>query len=216
LSAVLVDLWKELGSKLPAGWESAELRLDVADAAQSDTAAQLLGPAQPYRLEAGALRFRAARDGSAPSADGIQRLLARLDQRGIKGTLSLTSSAVAPAPVAVATQTMVGAWQSELAKLPPDWSDALCEIELTSSDDIDRVSLLCTPLNARRDGTRAALVFRTAAKFGYGASPSMVHRCLERCDEDGIPGGVTVLRTLSDSRPVATQGPVWLVGGKTV
>jgi hypothetical protein len=27
---------------------------------------------------------------------------------------------------------------------------------------------------------------------------------------------VTVLRVLSDSRPVSTQGPVWLLDGKTV
>ena len=213
---MLVDLWQNLGSKLPAGWQSAELRLDVADAAHCDTAAQLLGPVQPYRISPGALRFRTARDGSAPSPDGIQRLLRRLDEHGIEGTLSLVSSAATPAPVAAPAQTLVGSWQSELAKLPSDWSDALCEIELTSSDDIDRSSLLCTPLNARRDGTRTALVFRTAAKFGYGASPSMVHRCLERCDEAGIPGSVTVLRVLSDSRPVGTQGPVWLVGGRTV
>lgn len=213
---MLVDLWQHLGSKLPAGWQSAELRLDVADATHCDAAAQLLGPVQPYRLAPGALRFRTARDGSAPSPDGIQRLLRRLDQRGIKATLSIVSTAETPAPVAAPAETLVGAWQSALAKLPPDWSDALCEIELTSSDDIARASLLCTPLNARREGTRSVLVFRTASKFGYGASASMVHRCLERCDEAGIPGDLTVLRVLSDSRPVGTQGPVWLVGGKTV
>ncbi len=213
---MLVDLWQDLGSKLPAGWQSAELRLDVADAAHCDAAAQLLGPVQPYRIEPGALRSRPARDGPAPSPDGIQRLLRRLDQRGIKGKLTLVSSAATPAPVAAPPQTLVGSWQAALAKLPPAWSDAPCEIELTSSDDIARASLLCTPLNARRDGGRSVLVFRTASKFGYGASPSMVHRCLERCDEAGIPGSVVVLRVLSDSRPVSTQGPVWLVGGKTV
>jgi hypothetical protein len=213
---VLVDLWQELGSKLPANWSSAEVRLDVADAAKCDTAAQLLAPAQPYRLAAETLRFRTALDGTAPSLDGIQRLLHRLDQRGIAGTLTVVSSTDAAAPALAPAQSLLASWQAELAKLPPDWSDALCEIELTSTDDIAGVSLCCTPLNARRDGTRAALVFRTAARFGYGAAPSMVHRCLERCDEAGIPGSVTVLRVLSDSRPVGTQGPVWLVGGKTV
>jgi len=44
----------------------------------------------------------------------------------------------------------------------------------------------------------------------------MVRRCLERCDGESIPGAVRVLRALSDTRPVATQGPVWLISGRTV
>ena len=44
----------------------------------------------------------------------------------------------------------------------------------------------------------------------------MVGRCLTRLDEQGIPGEVTILRSLSDTKPVGTQGPVWYVGGKVV
>jgi hypothetical protein len=44
----------------------------------------------------------------------------------------------------------------------------------------------------------------------------MVRRCLERCDEESIRGAVQVLRALSDSQLVATQGPVWLFEGKTI
>jgi hypothetical protein len=35
-------------------------------------------------------------------------------------------------------------------------------------------------------------------------------------DEIGFPGELRVLRVLSDTRPVATQGPVWYVEGKVV
>ena len=42
----------------------------------------------------------------------------------------------------------------------------------------------------------------------------MVRRCLARLDDAGIPGEVRVLRTLSDTHPVGTQGPVWYIGGK--
>jgi hypothetical protein len=42
----------------------------------------------------------------------------------------------------------------------------------------------------------------------------MVRRCLERLDATGIPGTVRILRALSDTHPVQTQGPVWYVGGK--
>ena len=44
----------------------------------------------------------------------------------------------------------------------------------------------------------------------------MTRRCLERLDDDGIVGHVVVLRALSDTHNVATQGPVWYVGGKAV
>jgi hypothetical protein len=44
----------------------------------------------------------------------------------------------------------------------------------------------------------------------------MVRRCLERCDGAGIRGRVTVLRALSDTHPVGTQGPVWQIGGRFV
>ena len=44
----------------------------------------------------------------------------------------------------------------------------------------------------------------------------MTRRCLARLDEEGIPARVTVLRVLSDTHNVATQGPVWRVAGKAV
>jgi hypothetical protein len=43
-----------------------------------------------------------------------------------------------------------------------------------------------------------------------------VRRCLERADSDRIPGDVRVVRALSDTQPVATQGPVWYIEGKAV
>ena len=44
----------------------------------------------------------------------------------------------------------------------------------------------------------------------------MTRRCLERLDEEGITGRLRILRALSDTKAVATQGPVWYVGGKAV
>jgi hypothetical protein len=44
----------------------------------------------------------------------------------------------------------------------------------------------------------------------------MVRRCLARLDEQGIRGTVRILRVLSDTQPVATQGPVWNIGGAAV
>jgi len=50
----------------------------------------------------------------------------------------------------------------------------------------------------------------------YVPAEQMVRRCLQRLDDGGIPGELRILRVLSDTKPVGTQGPVWYVGGKTV
>jgi hypothetical protein len=44
----------------------------------------------------------------------------------------------------------------------------------------------------------------------------MARRCFERLDAEGIEGEVSVLRVVSDTDNVATQGPVWYVGGKVL
>ena len=58
--------------------------------------------------------------------------------------------------------------------------------------------------------------FRAARTFGYGAAPEMARRCLARCDRDSIRGELRLLRVLSDTIPVGTQGPVWQIGGRTI
>ena len=73
-----------------------------------------------------------------------------------------------------------------------------------------------SPANPLRESEQLTFRFRVAHSFGYGASSGMVRRCLERVDEAGIPGAVRVLRLMSDTHPVGTQGPVWYVGGKAV
>ena len=79
-----------------------------------------------------------------------------------------------------------------------------------------RAALLLAPLNPARYGGPATLRFRCAHHFGYGVSPKMAARCFERCDAEGITGSVEILHVLSDTNPVSTQGPVWLVGGRAV
>lgn len=216
----LVDRWLALGSELPAGWSQARIRLEVADAPTCAEAATLLAPAQPYRAGPTELHFRSAHDGSAPSPDLVTRLLRRLDDAGIRGGLEISDvGATAPAEPPAAGETepaLVDSWDRALAGLPPDWSDLLCELQLDSSDYVERAAVLCIQMNPRRVGTRNAFRFRTARTAGYGVSAQMARRCLERCDAEAIRGSVDVLRALSDTRLVATQGPVWQLAGKTV
>jgi hypothetical protein len=44
----------------------------------------------------------------------------------------------------------------------------------------------------------------------------MARRCFERLDDEGIHGELHILRVLCDTDNVATQGPVWYVGGRAV
>ena len=212
----LAGQWREIEGALPDGWSGAGLRLTVSDPTRADRAAALLGPAQPYRAEVRVLRFLAARNGTAPGPSAVASLLVRLDRERIGGTLELVSSEAVRAPAPVAPTTLAESWRAELAKVPPDWSDVYAELELRSTDYVERAALLCSPLNPRRDGARPALRFRCARSFGYGAAPAMVLRCLERCDAETIRGTARILRALSDTKPAHTQGPVWQIHGQTV
>jgi len=208
----VAEQWEAIGSNLPDGWARAQLRLELRDRDAADDAAALLGPAGPYRAAPTVLLFTVARDGTAPSPDNVARLLRRLTS----GTLVLSGSQAAPTIVASPAATLVAAWDGLVAGLPADWSDLYAELELVSTDFVERASVLCVQCNPRRDGSRAALRFRCARQAGYGVSATMARRCLERCDAENIRGRVTALRVLSGSRLVATQGPVWLSAGKTI
>ena len=208
--------WKALGSELPAGWSRADLRFELRDPARAAEAAALLAPAQPYRSSPTMFQLASANDGSAPSPDNLTRLLRRLDDARITGTLTLARTDKATVRAEVEVPSLAESWLLAIAGLPSDWSDLLGEIELLSTDYVEPAAVLCIQMNPRRDGARAALRFRAARQAGYGVSPEMAQRCLERCDAAGIRGSVRALRVLSDTKLVATQGPVWMMSGDTV
>ena len=207
--------WDELQQSLPEGWGTANLRLTVPDEGRCERAAALLGPANPGR-RGNAIRFYAAQRGAGQSPDIIHRLLARLDADGIRGELELVGSDEAAAAPDVARPKLVVAWDEAVAGLPPDWTDLYVEVELESSDWLERAALLMAPVNPARYGEAPGFRFRVASRFGYGATPAMTRRCLERVDAVELRGGLSILRVLSDTQPVGTQGPVWYVEGRSV
>jgi hypothetical protein len=211
----LVDQWEEIYSTLPSGWDDARFLLTIPDEGDCDRAAALLGPANPGR-RGKQIHFFAARRGRGPGADAIRRLLRRLDREGIGGELDLLGSTAAPDAEPRSGPGLAEAWDDQLAALPSDWSDLYAEVQLDSTDYLERGALLMAPLNPSRYGGETGFRFRCARSFGYGAAPEMVRRCFERLVRERITGRVRVLRALSDSRPVATQGPVWYVGGRSV
>ena len=212
----LVGQWWGIVRGLPEGWGEVRLRLTVQDEAQAARAAGLLGPANPAR-HGKVIWLYVSRLGGGTGPELADRLLRRLHYERIDGELELVDVTQGAAKEPERRRpTFVEEWDALLAALPADWSDLWAELELTSSDFLERGALLLAPVNPARAGERLAYRFRVARRFGYGASAEMTHRCLERLDEDGITGEVRILHALSDTKPVATQGPVWYVGGKAV
>ena len=211
----LVEQLNELERGLVDEWAELRFRLTVEDESRAERAAALLAPANPGRLGK-VIRLTVDRRGPGIAPEALRRLLKRLDDEGIEGTLDLQSIQKARPEELRTKETLRAQWELRLAAVPPDWSDIYAQVRLDSTDYLERGALLLAPVNPARYGGPAALRFRSAQHFGYGVSPGMAARCFERCDEEGITGEVEILYVLSDTNPVATQGPVWLLGGRMV
>ena len=211
----LVEQWRQIRSELQDDWGEAKLNVSVPRADQRARAAALLGPAGPGRL-GDDLRVSVFRAGGGIGPDQAEKLFGKLDDERIRGVLALVIVDERVERAETPPESVAALWDAALANVPADWSDLLCELQLTSSDHLSRAALLAAPINPTRVPGRSALRFRVARTFGYGASPQMTRRCFARLDIEGIPGTLTLLHVLSDTHNVATQGPVWRVAGKAV
>jgi len=211
----LVEQFNELERGLVDEWAELRFQLTVDDESRAERTAALLAPANPGR-RGRVIHFESERRGPGIGPEAIRRLLKRLDDEGIPGTLELRSVVKTPPEELRRKATLRAQWERRLTTVPSDWSDIYAEVRLDSTDYLERGALLLAPVNPVRFGGPAALRFRSAHHFGYGVSPEMAARCFERCDEEGITGDVEIIYVLSDTHPVGTQGPVWLLGGRTV
>ncbi len=211
----LVEQFSDLERDLVDEWAELRFQLAVDDESRAERAAALLAPANPGR-RGRILRFAIDRRGPGIAPEGLRRLLTRLDDESIAGTLKLEGVQQALPEELRTKEKLRAQWELRLSAAPPDWSDIYAQVRLDSTDYLERAALLLAPLNPARFGGPAALRFRSAHHFGYGVSPEMAARCFERCDDEGITGEVEILYVLSDTHPVATQGPVWLLGGRVV
>jgi hypothetical protein len=220
------DQWERIAQTLPERWEEARLAFSPEDPGSLAEAAGVLAPLGPGRgLDS--LRFHVRPSGGPSGVESVRNLMSRLDAKRIWGELSLVEAKVperespaarsheASAEAQAPTRELVAAWEDEVAKLPPDWSDLLCELELGSSDFLARAALLGAPLNPTRAPGALALRFRVG-RNGYGTSPTMTRRCFERMDAEGITGRIRSLNVLASVGNVSTQGPVWRVAGRAV
>ncbi len=210
----LVDQWAAIEARLPADWAEVRLTLTTEDPRDLPRAAAILGPLGPGRADGG-LSFSVRRAGGASGPQAARRLFARLDQQRVWCLLSRRDISEVPRMEAVRRKGVAESWDDALAQLPGDWTELLCRLEIAGSDLLPRAALLCAPINPTRDKESVGFLFR-AGRLGYGVSTVMARRCFERLDEEGIGGAVSVLRVLSDTHPVATQGSSWIVAGRVL
>ena len=222
----LAERCDEILRGLPRGWSLAHFELTLERGADADRAALMLAPAAPGRQgRTFQLHVHNGRAGVAATPELVHRVLDRLDDEGITGWLKLVHEEQAPAAAAApsssreperAPRPLAAQWDERIEQLPSDWSDLYAQIDLDSSDFLDRGALLLAPVNPAHYGGPHSLRFRCARVRGYGVSPEMARRCFERLDREHITGTVRVLRVLSDTHHASTQGPVWYVEGKSV
>lgn len=215
----LGDRVDEIVRGLPRGWERARLELTVEEEDEADRAALILAPATPGR-SGRTFVLHVGDEGAPPLL--ARRVLSRLDEEGIRARLTLAEHEERPAPAAAAVAapeapaTLSASWDALLGRLPPDWTDLYAEVELDSTDYLERGALLLAPVNPSRYGGPTTFRFRAASRTGYGVAAGMARRALERLDEEGMSGEVRVLRVLSDTSAAFSQGPVWRVDGRSV
>lgn len=207
----LAAQWDAIVAEIPAGWTELALVLRPNDVPR---AATLLGSLSPG-VAGDELHLRVTSAGEA-SPGAIRRLLGRLDAEGIAATLELIRTEEKPAATEPDSASLAAAWDELAAGLPEDWSDVLCLVELRSSDELDSAALALAPVNPSRHEGTLGFRFRVARRFGYGAAPGMARRCLERVDEAGIPGRLRLLEAFSDTKPVLTQGPTFVISDRAV
>ena len=219
----LAEHFAELVDGLPRGWKRARLDVTVEDPRFGDKAALVLASAMPGRSSnTFHIPLRGAAEDGGASPGIVERVLRRLEDEGVRARLRIASfEGPERAPEAERANTdrrlpLAKQWDRLEAKLPGDWSDLLAEVELDSTDFVDLGALRLGPVNPYLVDDVSTFRFRVARRFGYGAAPEMTRRSLERLDEEGISGRFRIVGVLSDTRPVATQGPLWRVGGRAM
>ena len=218
----LAERLNEILAGLPRGWERARVDVTVEEPEDADRAAIVLAPATPGRSRSTFhLHVAGGTQRLAATPEMVRRVLQRLDAEGIRARIRLVGHENGPAAGAAPAvrepgRGLAAQWDALAARLPSDWSDLYAELQLDSTDFLERGALLLAPVNPARYGGPTGFRFRAASHRGYGVAAGMARRCLERLDEEGITGRLRLLRVLSDTHHAATQGPVWRIGDRSV
>ena len=101
--ATLTEQWDSIMGSVPSDWSSVTLEFELRDAAQSEEAALVLSPLNPWHerdWRSGVFRFRAAHTFGYGAAAGLcRKRLGTLDSLGVQGTLERLSAVSDVRPV---------------------------------------------------------------------------------------------------------------------
>jgi len=103
---------------------------------------------------------------------------------------------------------LVEQWDAIVAALADEWVHMDLELTLLDASVSEETALVLSPLNPwhARDWRTGVFRFRAAHTFGYGAAAQLCRKRLGTLDELGVKGTLRELTSLSDMRPVHTQG----------
>ena len=105
----LAERCDEILRGLPRGWSLAHLQLTFDREADADRAALILAPATPGRQgRTFQLHVHSGTRGLAPTPELVRRVIHRVDQEGIRGSLTLVHEEQAPAPAYRRTRSRRG------------------------------------------------------------------------------------------------------------
>ena len=211
--------WQDCEAELPAGWVDARRQSDARGRRArrpGDRAARAAPAAFAPGRDTISLRHRPRRaPGRAPRRCGAA--LARLDAERLHGALVVGVGRASGRPEPEARRPhracpSRGTRRSRRCR--PTGATSSARSSSTPPTTSSRARCNMAPINPRRVGDTLRLQFRSASRFGYGASPGMVRRCLERCDAAGMtrsrhrparalrhPAGRDAGARLADRRP---------------
>ena len=213
----LVEQWRTIEAELPAGWVDVAARRRPRDGAERPRAASIARPGEPRsRRRRAPLHVR--RGGGAravgPSARDALRQAGRGARSGRRCALvdvdgERRRGAAERRPLA----DRVGSrGRGAAPRLERRVRRARLRLERRPRP---RPRCCCAPLNPTHVAGRSAFRFRVATGRLRRVA-EMVARCLARLDAEEIRGEVEILRVLCETGHVATQGPVFRVGGQSV
>jgi len=123
----LVEQFSDLERDLVDEWAELRFQLAVDDESRAERAVALLAPANPGR-RGRILRFAIDRRGPGIAPEGLRRLLTRLDDESIAGTLKLEGVQQALPEELRTKEKLRAQWELRLSAAPPDWSDIYAQV----------------------------------------------------------------------------------------
>ena len=223
LTVGLAAQWDRIVSQLPAIGRRLGVQLRLARAerrAAGSWAARIAEPGRCRRRAAPAGDYPPEKRGPVSCGGSWPGSTSRTS--GARSSSRAPRSAAAEAaarpssPSDAPTASLALARDELVAGLPDDWSDLLVLVELRSSDELAPAALALAPLNPSRHGVRSRSASEWPVASATGRRPRWHVAASSASTSSAFPGALRLLEVLSDTQPVLTQGPTFVVSDRAV